>query len=140
MFLWLAAEVSVFLYVANEIGVGGAILLTFAASYVGIVLLRRIGVAARLGLFELVRSSDNALSRLQGGVRDGTLGALGALLLIVPGFLSDALGLLLALASARFWLTAARRARAPAADPDVIDLAPQDWHHIDSPNNLPKNS
>jgi UPF0716 protein FxsA len=104
VFLWLAAEIAVFFYVVDQIGLLGAILLSLAASYIGVSLLRRVGLAVRQSLFDLLRRSESGFAGLQPGLRDGAIGVLGALLLIVPGFLSDGLGLALALASAGFWL------------------------------------
>jgi len=138
VFLWFAAEISVFFYVADEIGLIGAILLMVATSYLGLSLLRRVGLAARQNLFDLFRRSDDGFLRVQDGLRDGALAALGALFLIVPGFLSDALGIACALASSRFWLRTSLPQGARPLDPDVVDLSPQDWRHLDATGNLPK--
>jgi UPF0716 protein FxsA len=135
-FLWLAAEVSVFLYVVDQVGFVGTIVLALATSYLGILLLRRVGEAARQSLFGLMRRSEGGFFLLQGGLRNGALGALGAVLLILPGFLSDAFGCILALASSSFWLAPPSQDR--QHDPDVVDLSPQDWRHLDSAGRLPK--
>jgi UPF0716 protein FxsA len=129
-FLWLAAEVSAFLYVADHLGFLGAIVLTLATSYLGILLLRRVGDAARQNLFDFLRRSDGGFFSLQGGLRNGALSALGAVLLILPGFLSDALGCILALLSSSFWLASPKRDG--PRDPDVVDLSPEDWRRLDS--------
>ncbi len=59
-------------------------------------------------------------------LRSGALAALGAILLVIPGFLSDCVGLALLLPSWRHQELAAK-----PRDPNVIDLTPQDWHRID---------
>ncbi len=139
IFLLFAAELSVFLYVADEIGFAGALLLALATSYGGVSLLRRVGGAARQRLFALLQRPQTGYLLLEGGLRDGAVAALGAILLILPGFLSDALGLVLAVASCGFWL------RSPPAvpqdprqtSPDVVDLSPEEWHRLDAAR-LPK--
>jgi UPF0716 protein FxsA len=136
-FMWLCAEVSAFLYVADHFGLAGAVLLTIATSYLGVLLMRRVGLAARQNLFDLLRRSDDGFALLQIGLRDGALSALAAVLLILPGFLSDALGFILAAASSRFWLGSSTAQR-DAGDRDVIDLSPHDWQHLDSVRNMPK--
>lgn len=136
-FMWMVGEVSAFLYVADHLGFAGALILTVATSYLGILLLRRIGVAARQNLFDLLRRSDSGFISLQGGLRDGALAAFGASLLILPGFLSDIVGGAFALASSRFWLTA-RNQPAEMRDPEVVDLSPDDWRRLDTAGNLPR--
>jgi UPF0716 protein FxsA len=130
VFLWLAAEIAVFFYVVDQIGLLGAILLSLAASYIGVSLLRRVGLAVRQSLFDLLRRSESGFAGLQPGLRDGAIGVLGALLLIVPGFLSDGLGLALALASAGFWLRGPQTDK--ASTDGVVDLSPNDWHSLDT--------
>jgi UPF0716 family protein affecting phage T7 exclusion len=132
MFAWAVAEVSAFSYVADQIGFGGAVLLTIATSYAGILLLRRVGVAARQSLFDVLRRSDNGFFYVESGLRGGALSALAAVLLIIPGFLSDAVGVVFALASSGFWLRNSLPADTVPKNPDVIDLSPQDWHRVDS--------
>jgi UPF0716 protein FxsA len=136
LFVWLAAELSVFFYVADQIGFFGAVLLSLATSYVGILLLRRIGGAARQRLFELLRTPTAGFSVLDFGLRDGAAAAIGAVLLILPGFLSDALGAILALAASGFWLQRPLPAERKAED--VVDLSPEEWRHLESAR-LPKN-
>jgi UPF0716 protein FxsA len=136
MFLWAVAEVSAFFYVADQLGFGGAILLTLATSYAGILLMRRVGVAARQNLFDALRRSENGFFYIENGLRGGALSALAAVLLIIPGFISDAVGVLFAVASSGFWFrNSLPRDRKPD-DPEVIDLSPQDWHRVDSAGNL----
>jgi UPF0716 family protein affecting phage T7 exclusion len=129
IFLWFAAEISVFLYVVDEIGFIGAILLLLATSYVGVRLLRRVGGAARQRLFDVLQRQQTGFSLLDIGLRDGAVAALAAILLIIPGFLSDVLGLVLAAASAGFWWHAPPAQR---SDPGVLDLAPDEWHPLDA--------
>jgi UPF0716 protein FxsA len=85
------AEIVVFILVAKAIGLLWAILIALATSAVGLWLLRREGARG----WRRFRTAVNE-GRPPGreGV-DGVVGLLGALLLLSPGFISDAVGLLL---------------------------------------------
>lgn len=125
--LWLFSEIFVFGLVADAIGLGGAILATLLTSLLGIAFLRRLGRATRDELKATLKSG--ASLRLTPEVlQSGVLAALGSILLILPGFLSDCVGLMLAMPALRL-----PQQRPPAAPekPDVIDLSPQDWRRID---------
>lgn len=84
-------EVLGFILVARAIGVAWMLVLALATSLLGGWLLRREGVRGwrrfRTALAERRPPGREAT--------DGLLGLIGALLLLVPGFLSDAVGLLL---------------------------------------------
>ena len=80
---WPVAELIVFIDVAQAIGVLDAFLLLIAAVPLGIWALRSQG-----------RSAWRRLSPTR-EVLDGTLVLIGGSLLIVPGFITDALGILL---------------------------------------------
>ena len=128
------AELVVFVAVADRIGFGSAVLLSLAASLLGLVMLRRSGLSALSSLREL---AQGARSR-EGTFIEGMLGALGALLLILPGFLTDLLGLVLLAPSGRQWLV--RRmglkidipSQRRTADARTIDLGDGDWTRIDN--------
>lgn len=125
--LWLFSEIFVFGLVADAIGLDGAILATLLTSLLGIAFLRRLGRATRDELKATLKSG--ASLRLTPEVlQSGVLAALGSILLILPGFLSDCVGLMLAMPALR-----RPQQRPPAAPekPDVIDLSPQDWRRID---------
>jgi UPF0716 protein FxsA len=83
-------ELVVFVLVASWIGIGWTILLTLGTSALGCVLLARQGVKA---LGEL---RDRARSRRPAGRELGDAGliALGGLLMVLPGFVGDLIGLL----------------------------------------------
>ena len=88
--LGLVAEVAVFVAVAAWIGLGWTLLAAFATSVLGVVLLGRQGVQALSDL------RTRALSRQPAGreIGDAGLVAVGGLLMVLPGFLGDLLGLL----------------------------------------------
>jgi UPF0716 protein FxsA len=87
------AELAVFLLVTAWIGLGWTILATLATGALGWVLLTRQGTRALTDLRERARSRQAAGRELG----DAGLVALGGLLMVVPGFLTDLVGLLLLL-------------------------------------------
>ncbi|WP_433199219.1 FxsA family protein [Dactylosporangium sp. CS-047395] len=90
-FLLVIAEITVFVLVARQIGWGWAILIGLATMALGFMLVKREGVRA----WRRFRTALGEGRPAGGEVSDGLTGLLGALLLIVPGFLTDAAGLLL---------------------------------------------
>ncbi|MBB3675264.1 FxsA family protein [Modestobacter versicolor] len=84
------AEVVVYVLVASWIGVGLTVLATLATSALGWVLLARQGTKA-LGELRQRAEEHRAPGRALG---DAGLIALGGLLMVLPGFIGDLLGLL----------------------------------------------
>lgn len=133
--LWLAAELVAFGLIVYLIGFAGAILACILTSFAGLAALRRIGLSTALRLrraFSLRGSEAGGLSRE--ALLDGTLEGLGAVLLILPGFVSDFAGLALAAPSFRLWVierlklgTTARLGSRRRPGPPMIDLAPEEW-------------
>ncbi|MCW3843443.1 FxsA family protein [Micromonospora yasonensis] len=91
LLLLAVLELTVFVLVGRGIGFGSALLLMFAASLLGLVLLRREGTRAWRGFRAAVESRQPPGQQ----VTDGLVGLLGALLLALPGLVSGAVGLLL---------------------------------------------
>lgn len=117
---WLLLEVFVFIFIAQSIGLFAALLLTLATSSIGFADARR--------LFDYLKrrtARGRDQGRDQGAVFDGALQALGSLLLLIPGFASDFVGLALKSPSVR--ADVARRLAAKRADPRMIDLSPGEW-------------
>ncbi|MGB7125287.1 MAG: FxsA family protein [Methylovirgula sp.] len=121
--LWLFSEIFVFGLVSDAIGLGGAILATLLTSLLGALLLRRLGRAARQELKAVVKGG--VVRFTPAALESGVLAALGGVLLILPGFLSDCVGLALLAPALR------KPPPSPPEKPDVIDLSPQDWRRID---------
>ena len=88
--LGAAAEVAVYVLVASQLGLGWTILLTLATSALGGALLSRQGTRALTEL-RLRAEEHRAPGRALG---DAGLIALGGVLMVLPGFLGDLLGLL----------------------------------------------
>jgi len=134
--LWLGAELAAFGAVVHAIGFMGAIVASILTSLAGLAILRRMGASAAVRLRQAAArksSEHNSLSRET--FVDGTLAALGAVLLILPGFVSDLAGLALAAPSFRMWLSDRLnlgRKRTRTA-PEMIELPPREWRRLDGP-------
>ncbi|WP_328346981.1 FxsA family protein [Micromonospora sp. NBC_00421] len=87
----VVVELAVFVGVGRTVGFGSAVLLVFAASLLGLVLLRREGMRAWRGFRTSVESRQPPGRQ----VTDGLVGLVGALLLAVPGLVSGLVGVLL---------------------------------------------
>lgn len=87
LLVYLILEIAVVLLVGSWIGVGWTLLALVASSVIGVLIARREGLRA-----------VGALRGRGGGapeLTDGLLIGLGGLLFVLPGFLSDLLGLVL---------------------------------------------
>jgi UPF0716 protein FxsA len=126
-----AAEFAAFVLVAFAIGWLLAALLFLGTTAAGLLMLRRAGRRD----FDRFRSTLGAQ-----GIRainletPGLATMLGGILLILPGFITDVAGALLLWPLTRRLIAAAlgravKKQRA-ARQPDVIDLAPDEWHQI----------
>jgi UPF0716 protein FxsA len=93
----MLAELAVYVLLAGWIGVGWTILATLATSAVGGALLARRGTRVLSQLGETARRGEPT-GRALG---DAGLAALGGLLMILPGFLGDLVGLLCLLPGTR---------------------------------------
>src|ERR671929_664478 len=91
------AELAVIIQVGEAIGVWWTIGLLVADSVLGSMLMRAQGRAAWRALTEAIRAGRPPARE----VLDGALVVFGGALLITPGFISDALGLLLLLPPTR---------------------------------------
>jgi UPF0716 protein FxsA len=92
LFVGLAvlAELAVFILVAGWIGVGWTLLAAMATSALGFLLLARQGMRALTDLRDRARTRQPAGRELG----DAGLVAVGGLLMVLPGFLGDLVGLL----------------------------------------------
>lgn len=85
------AEIAGFVIVGREIGLGMTLLLVLLSAIVGVVLLRVQGFAVIKRVQEATRTGADPGREVLGGA----LMFVAALLLIIPGFISDIFGLLL---------------------------------------------
>jgi UPF0716 protein FxsA len=133
---WLTLEFVAFVAIAQAVGLGGALLLGIATSMAGFVMLRQAGNDAWAQLRAVMLGGESQPADMV----EGLIGALAALLLILPGFASDLVGLALAAPSVRqFFGRKYGRAGASASgrrrqEPETIELAPGEWAPLDRPN------
>ena len=95
--MWALAEMLVFVVAVNWFGPGATILAALATTALGAVLLARQGMRALADLRERARTRQGA-GRALG---DAGLVAVGGLLMVLPGFIGDLLGLLCLLPGTR---------------------------------------
>jgi UPF0716 protein FxsA len=135
--LWIAAELCAFALIVSYLGVAGAILLGLVTSLMGFSLLRRLGQDAASSLKQVFGTQGRVLK--PESMVDGTISAIAGVLLILPGFLSDLVGLALSAPSIRLWLahrmqlhgrswTAQTR---PRRRDQVIELDDREWRRLD---------
>lgn len=132
--LWCILEMIVFSMVVRWIGVADAILLGLMSSVLGFSMLRRAGASALAKLRSRMETRQPAVGR---HFRDETLATIGAVALLLPGFLSDIVGLALAIPALRDRVAAWMGRGGPGASwtgpspqhgPTTIDLSPDEWH------------
>jgi UPF0716 protein FxsA len=139
--LWLGLELLAFAFVVHVAGLSGAILFGLLTSLTGLAVLRRLGFSAALGLKNAMRGHlQNSEISVQEAMLDGSLAAFGAVLLILPGFVSDVVGLGLVAPSIRTWVATRLQygklgsdRKASGAGPSIIELSPQEWTRLDEP-------
>lgn len=95
--LYVVAEIAAIWAVGSAVGVLGTLGLLLAGAFLGSWLARREGGKAMRAFLTAARAGQPAEKELT----DGMLVALGGVLILVPGFVSDVLGLLLMLPPSR---------------------------------------
>lgn len=131
------AELLTFIAVVDWIGFGPALLLGFGATLLGLARLRRVGTAA----FGRLREVAEGRVAREDAFIDGALGTIGAVLLVLPGFLTDAVGLALLAPSCREWVKGyvgftanpleGPRAAGRPSGPRTIDLETDAFSRLD---------
>lgn len=89
--LWPLVEIALFVVIGGAIGLWWTLLVVIGSALLGIVLLRRLGLSTASRL----RGEMGRMRDPLGTAGDGALRALAAVLLILPGFLTDGLGVVL---------------------------------------------
>ena len=103
------AEIALLVWVAGEIGVLWTLLVLLALAALGGFLLRREGARAWASLREAQNDPDTVGRK----VSDAALVLVGGLLLMLPGFLTDVLGILCLVPATRPLARRAGRPRRP---------------------------
>lgn len=126
-------EIAVLILVGSHIGVLATIGLIIATGFLGMLLLRIQGFA----VLSRIRSEMDRGHLPDKSLADAAMIALAGLFLIIPGFVSDIIGLLLFLPPVRSLIRAAigRRVtivrQSRPGRPDVVDLDPEDYRRTD---------
>ncbi len=130
---WPFIEIAGFIYVGEHIGILATIGLTLLSSFVGAMLLRIQGLAVLRKL-----QTDVSAGRVPAAaLGHGAFTAMAGLCLLVTGFVTDIIGLLLFLPPVRSLILAllARNihvvVRSSTTRTHVVDLDPADWHKVD---------
>jgi UPF0716 protein FxsA len=122
------AELAAFLAVAATIGFAWALLLVLAGSLVGGMVLRHAG-GNHIARARVAMAQGSFTSLTADGA--GLLVLLAGFLLLIPGFITDFIGLILLIAPLRRALTAAFGPGGPNRPADgVVDLEPEQWHRM----------
>ena len=118
------AELAVFIAVASSIGFAWALILLLGTSLAGGLVLRhasgshiaRVRVALNQGSFTALQADSC-----------GALILLAGILLLIPGFITDTVGLML------LFTSLFRRGFPPPQPNGVVDLEPEQWRHVPDP-------
>ncbi len=95
--LWLCLEITSFVVVNNLLGLGMTLFLTLGAIMLGLSIIKRQG-------FDQLRAASEKMRNKEDGsleASDGTVLCFAGLLLLIPGFVSDVVGLILLLPKVR---------------------------------------
>jgi UPF0716 protein FxsA len=145
LLLWPLVEIALFVTVGSAIGLWATLAIVIGTGILGVWLIRREGQNAGVRL----RQAMAARSDPGAGLAETVLGLGSGILLILPGFLTDALGVLLLIPAVRKAVAAAlaRRAGAgrvvwtdgPGARPmrDAPDVIDGTWEELPSDETRP---
>jgi UPF0716 protein FxsA len=127
------AEIITIVAAADRFGAVPTIIALAVGVIAGVILLRVVGRAAIGEVNKVARSGFVRVNLFSGGTRL----VIAGILLIIPGFLSDAIAVVLACLGA---VDLIRRGRTVAVEPgpggrrgEVIDLPPSDYRNVDRP-------
>jgi UPF0716 protein FxsA len=122
------AELVVFIAVAASIGFGSALLLVLATSFAGGLLLRQAG-GNHIARVRTAMAEGSFTSVQADGAGAGIL--LAGILLLIPGFITDALALLVLVGPLRRALAGLFGAGPPPRRADgIVDLEPEQWQRV----------
>jgi UPF0716 protein FxsA len=129
---WPAAEIVAFVLVAAVMGFTNAVLLILLMSCAGLFVVRHFG-----GDVVRFRTAAGTGMAAAAGCRAAAAPGVGGLLLLIPGFVTSVLGIIILFPISRRWLLAGCRRLLAAgrrpADPEIIDLAPDEWRSLPGP-------
>jgi UPF0716 protein FxsA len=125
-------ELAVFIAVAAQWGFLNALGLLVLGSLAGVMVLRRAGGnhIARVRMAMNQGLNQGSFTALQADSSGGLI-LLAGILLVIPGFITDALGLLVLLVP--LWRAVKGGSAPPARNDGIVDLEPEQWHRVDDP-------
>ena len=120
-------ELAAFIAVVAAIGFGWALSLILAGSLCGALILRHAGSGhvARIR----VAMDNGSFAALQTDAGGGFM-LLAGILLLIPGFITDIVALVLLVGSLRRVFVGA----VPRQEDGVVDLTPEQWHQVPDPS------
>jgi UPF0716 protein FxsA len=126
---WPAAEIVAFIFAAAVIGFANAVFLILLMSFAGLCVVRHFG-----GDVTRFRTAAGTGLAAEAWGTTATAGSVGGLLLLIPGFITSVLGIIVLLPVSRRWLLAGCRrilaAGRQPADSKIVDLAPDEWRSL----------
>jgi len=128
------AELTVFIAVAAAYGFLTALGWQLAAICAGVLVLRYAG-GNHIARVRLAMNQGLEHGRLTALSADGIGGLMlfGGILLVIPGFITDFIGLTLLLLALWRTLHGALGGAPPARTDGVVELEPEQWHRVDDP-------
>ena len=126
-------ELAAFIAMAATIGFGWALVLVLAGSFIGAWILRH-ATSSHIARVR-VAFGEGRLTALQTD-QDGGLVLFAGILLLIPGFITDALAVILLFVA--LWRSVSGGA-SRASNDGVVDLPPEQWHQVPDPT-LPDRS
>jgi UPF0716 protein FxsA len=121
-------ELAAFIAVAAAVGFGWALSLLLAGSLAGLLILHYAGSTHITARMRVVFEQGN-FTALQAG-SPGSRILFAGILLLIPGFITDVVALILLMASLRRAMGASGGSGAAARNDRVVDLAPEQWHQV----------
>lgn len=122
-------EIGLFVQIGGTIGVWGTLAWVFVSAALGLFVLRRIGTVGAAALKRDMAAMGDPLSPLA----HRALQVVGAMLLLLPGFLTDGFGLLLLVGPLRTLLIGlvARRVKTVKTGPQTATVIEGDWREVE---------
>lgn len=139
-------EIATFIYVGQSIGVWKTIGLVLLSAVIGVAILRYQG----LGVVRRINKDLKKANRIEQNLVNGFMIAIASILLIIPGFITDVIGLMLIVPPIRHFLwkafgpkltitsyTAEFHQRRDRPD-DFVDLSPEDYRRTGEQPHTPR--
>ena len=115
------AELAAFIAVVVTLGLLAAVALQAASSFAGLMVLRHAG-GAHISRVRAALDEGRVTALSADGT--GALTLLAGILLLIPGFITDTIGLIMLIGTML-------RGEPPRPDEGIIDLAPEQWHQVE---------